>query len=407
MDQEDAQNLNNINQQVIQGQVDEEQENQPENINQNNQEIPQPQNEAATAYIEALNHPIDTIKTLDILKEAIETKNTSKVEEILNDEKILFDIDEIFSQNNSNLTLIDLALRKNNFEVVKLLLEANSKFPSNFNTNFNHFGLKTFANNMQKIHDFIKAKNLLKITEIIEQYPKLKYFYNTSNESAVLKSIKMEKFEIFELLNSKKIQIGNHENVYEALNRKQKKIIKFSNINFQGVSAKLSKVVNDHFEIFSNFSPSQIVKLLRRKELKIGEEIQAYFTDNIRSFCKGSRSISGLYDISNYDKVYIVADDPKSGRTTAIKQLAWRLKQNCKDTWISYVDLKTQWNESFQNFEDVKKLFCKNKFEEALFMQKYTNDNMSMKIFWDGLDEMDESGIEKILFMGEFEENLN
>jgi hypothetical protein len=234
---------------------------------------------------------------------------------------------------------------------------------------------------------------------MVEEYPKLIHFYNTSNESAMIKAIKFEKFEIFEFLESKHFSIGPHENSYEALSRRQKKILKFSELNFQGHSLILSKIVEDHFEICSNFSPSQIVKLMRKEKFKIGEEIKMESLKYQMKLKKGSRTIDNSYDVSNYEKVYVISDEPKSGRSTAAKQFASELKKKYNNTWISYVDLKTQWNKNFQTFEDLKKLFCNDKFEEALFMQKYTGESPPMRIFWDGVDELE--GVEKILFDGE------
>ena len=120
-------------------------------------------------------NPDEDKTPIELLITAIEEKNFQEIQKILrifplsdskNSQKI--DVNELIDDESF---LVDLAWREKNFELVQILLEANSKFPKDFNLDeFVHFGLKNFAQNMEKVHEFVKTDNLGGVKRVVGEY---------------------------------------------------------------------------------------------------------------------------------------------------------------------------------------------------------------------------------------------
>ena len=155
----------------------------------------------------------------------------------LGDENIVnFQLKKGFDVNTlvANRTAVDLAWENQHFNIVNLLLNANSLFPSKFNVKEANDELKTFANLARQLHNSIRDKNVEEIEEIINQNPNLRHFYTTKNISAATKAAMCGHFEIYDLLMSYNVFIGPKEDVNAIL----KKLDDCHRENMRGINLK-------------------------------------------------------------------------------------------------------------------------------------------------------------------------
>lgn len=342
---------------------------------------------------------------------AIEAGNAIKARKIL--QKLIleasiqqnqFDINESFTHGESTTTFIDFAWSMKHFDIVLILLEANSKFPQSiilFDGTIMPKILKNFMKTTNDFHKYVDEENIQKLTEIIEQNQHLKHFYDKSNNSAICHAIIAEKFEVFEFLLSKNIQVSPKEQIFKQLSKNQKNFIKNLSINFQGKQIQLKNLLGKNLKpILNDLSASWIIKILKKEAFDVGEELKMNFCAQKRGFYSKifNFKISDAKSSLVYSKFIVVVEFPKSGRTTAVIQMAMNVKEEYPEKWVAYVDLKSSWSQEFKNFEDVKKLLYKNEFEEVIFM--HCLSNKSLVIVWDGVDELQQD--KKQIFFGKF-----
>lgn len=180
-------------------------------------------------------------------------------------------------------------------------------------------------------------------------------------------------------------------NFYEALSSQEKEILHNSKVNFQGYSMKLSELVENNFEICASLSSSQIEKLLNEKKLKVGKKIQKKSQFSLRILrwknnlsYRETESLIATRDPEftiNFNNVYLLINELKIERATALKQIAIDYKAKNPHDWISLVDLPVH-RKIFEKIDDIKALLCRNKFEEKLFMAKYESKSTKIRIFW-------------------------
>lgn len=371
-------------------------------------ENPQDIQDELLEFLDVAEVPILTPKPINLLITAIEAQNVSEVKEILQNFLIVSTKNskepsdpEIMLQINEKVGLttpVELAWTKRNFDIIHLLLEANAEFPFSYSILTDEIelpaSLKTFIKTMNNFHRLVHEENIEELSEIIDQNPRLKHFYNLGCVSAVMHALRTNKFEVFEFLTSKNLEIGLKEDFYENLHQKQKNAIKSYKIDFQGHKIELEKILSDNLS--GILTTSHIIEMLRNKKLVIGEEIKLDFHAYNRGILNEFSSYKNAFD--TYHKTMVISDFPKTGRTTTAKQTVIELKKIYVERWVIYVDLKTWWRREFEHFDDLKKVFCKNDLEEAIFMKAYAEDKVVF--MWDGADELKGEEFER--FLGEF-----
>lgn len=410
------------NEEVIQNAQEE-----PE-IPQINIEIPQNIDQIAQDVLALLNEPdfIDEIfqmelqqqniadltpKPLNLLMAAIEAENIQEVKEILHnfiivstkttkepsDPEITLHINEKIDHDGLITSPVLLAHSKGNFDIVQLLLEANSTIPFDYPILNDDVELpasmRTFFKTMNTFHRYVHEENLEKLSEMIDENPNLRHFYNLGGDSAPMHAVKYLKFDVYEFLIAKNLDFGSREDVFEYLLPKQKEAIKNYEVNFQGHKVKLKDILTDNFD--GILTTPQIISILKKQEFFIGEEIKLDFHAFESAICNDGAIIRRAAEA--YYQTITISDYPKTGRTTLVKQMAIGRKVESVERWVVYVDLKTWWRKEFNNFDDLKKVFCKDDLEEAIFMKAYADN--TVVFFWDGGDEMEDEEFEK--FIGE------
>ncbi|KAG5667153.1 hypothetical protein PVAND_015150 [Polypedilum vanderplanki] len=121
-------------------------------------------------------------------------------------------------------TAATLAYFDDNFDALAILLENNSIFPPNFNSELSE-SLHNFLLTMEEFHSAMQLNQKEKMKQIADENPKIRHFYNTNNLSATLASLLDKNFDIYEFLLSLNITIGPFEmfeNVIESLSNSEK-----------------------------------------------------------------------------------------------------------------------------------------------------------------------------------------
>lgn len=95
--------------------------------------------------------------------------------------------------------------------------------------------LKTFIKMCEDFHEMIKLDNQEKLSEILEQNQSLRHFYNLSNNSALNTALDHKRIKIYDLLISKKLSFGPHEDtdeIYQKLKKSEKMKIRDINLKY-------------------------------------------------------------------------------------------------------------------------------------------------------------------------------
>jgi len=158
-----------------------------------------------------------------------------------------FDVDTLIYEKSA----IDLAWENHHYDVVLLLLEANSMYPKNFNNNNATDAIKMLGCDTHIIHNYIitckvenEEKNFLeKIGNILVKYPNLRHFYSTKHVSAPALALLKKKILIYEFLVTRNVYIGPKEDF--------NKILKELNGNFcenvRGIHLKIIKPLTSKY----------------------------------------------------------------------------------------------------------------------------------------------------------------
>ncbi|XP_070491683.1 uncharacterized protein [Chironomus tepperi] len=112
-----------------------------------------------------------------------------------------------------------LAWNNRHFDVLLVLLHANMTYPASFNTIECSEELKEFVEVANDLHKYIIEQDEEEIKKIIQQYPNLRYFYNTNNESAPKIALMHNLIDIYVILITNKIFFGTHEDTEEIMNQ--------------------------------------------------------------------------------------------------------------------------------------------------------------------------------------------
>lgn len=136
----------------------------------------------------------------------------------------------------------DIAYEKGHFDVLLVLLNANSRFPRNFESKELPEKLQEFLNVSNSLRNSILNENKEEIYEILKSISSLKYFYDTKNESILTFSIIKRKFDIYEILIGKNLFFGPREDIDDIMDRlslnQQRKIRNIHLKNSKRISEK-------------------------------------------------------------------------------------------------------------------------------------------------------------------------
>ncbi|XP_070493647.1 uncharacterized protein [Chironomus tepperi] len=114
-----------------------------------------------------------------------------------------------------------MAFDNKHFDVLYILLQNNLTFPQSFESSECTGKLKEFCDVTEDVHKLISSNEKDKLEEILNQHQNLRHFFNFSNKSALMISLECKSFEVFDLLLSKKLRFGSHEDpaeYYEKIN---------------------------------------------------------------------------------------------------------------------------------------------------------------------------------------------
>ena len=82
------------------------------------------------------------------------------------------------NRKSSEISLQDIAWRRRYSDVLLKLLSANLPFPATININECSENLKTLIKLSTEFHEMIKCNNQQRLDEILNQHPKMCYFYS-------------------------------------------------------------------------------------------------------------------------------------------------------------------------------------------------------------------------------------
>lgn len=125
------------------------------------------------------------------------------------------------NRKSSEISLQDIAWRRRYSDVLLKLLSANLPFPATININECSENLKTLIKLSTEFHEMIKCNNQQRLDEILNQHPKMCYFYNLSNESALKTALDSRNIKIYEFLVARNLTFGPHEDtdlIWRSLN---------------------------------------------------------------------------------------------------------------------------------------------------------------------------------------------
>jgi len=111
------------------------------------------------------------------------------------------------------VTAQGLAWKRRDSYVLLKLLQADLPFPQKIDINECSDELKRFIETSQEFHKMIKEQNKDRINEILSSNHNLKYFYDLTNNSASIVALKLKLFDIYELLISRNLSFGPHEDI--------------------------------------------------------------------------------------------------------------------------------------------------------------------------------------------------
>lgn len=169
----------------------------------------------------------------NLLLSAAENGNAKIVKFLLQ----TFDVNHTVKKKSA----IDLAYEKKHFDVILVLLKANSRFPLNIKI---YRGsqripddLRKFIESCMEMHEAIDSLNEEKVLKVIEENPHVRHFYDRDNNSVLATAIRKHALSVYKLLITKNICLGPHEildDILRDLSKRQRRELRnFNHANRQ------------------------------------------------------------------------------------------------------------------------------------------------------------------------------
>jgi len=126
----------------------------------------------------------------------------------------------IFDDNISDIFNAQSRAQHNkHFEVLTLLIMNNYTYPLYMTEEEYPEKLNRFIKISEDIHKAVLSENFEKVDTIIKENPKVRYFYNKSNESVLKMALNQKLFNIYEILLAHDVIFGPHEQFGEIFNK--------------------------------------------------------------------------------------------------------------------------------------------------------------------------------------------
>jgi len=206
------------------------------------------------------------------LIEAAKENNPEKVKEII---KYVIDVN---MHDENQITAIDYAwMNFINFkkyyerssqaadEILLLLLNANSKFPSwrvGFDNKEASTGVHNFVDLCEGLHRAVVNGKVNHILQVLKEHPNLQYFHDRNNETLLLLTLKKQNFDILNILDGrvsiredeslKEIYYEYFMGIEEELNFDEPKLPPVHILVLQAKSRIINSKDNNHFEYIAN-----------------------------------------------------------------------------------------------------------------------------------------------------------
>lgn len=170
-----------------------------------------------------------------------------------------FDVNKVGKNQPS---AIDVAWSRGHHEVVLLLLQHNSKFPTGFVAEKASLEVRDFASLMNDFHTFVKHEQSENIQIVINANQNLSYFYNSENESALSAAASLKNLNIYEMLMQNNITLGSHESLYVIIEKMEQRL--------QLIRRRKLRKINAQFA--NSATPNTILTLLANSFIAPGVE---------------------------------------------------------------------------------------------------------------------------------------
>jgi dihydroxyacetone kinase DhaKLM complex PTS-EIIA-like component DhaM len=158
-----------------------------------------------------------------------------------------------------DLIAADVAFETESYESLLVLLHANSQLPAGMDDMSKlPVDVKKFLIISHSMHEAIHLRREEDILDIIRENPNLRHFYDIFNNSAVTFALREKAFDIYKLLVTKNISLGQHESIDEV---------------FRHLTQKQRKQLSDfNIENGQNLAPPHILKLLGNSIVGIDDD---------------------------------------------------------------------------------------------------------------------------------------
>jgi hypothetical protein len=209
---------------------------------------------------------------------------------------------------------IDFACRRGHEDIMLELLQADSCFPLNYDSNQATGDLKKFIERMEEMHKRIEKDDKVKISQIIEENSHLRYFFDTKNETAKEHALKIVGYNAYEVLTINHLNYSSAEScvrIIESLSLEDRE--KIRQINFKHTQKFCEK------HIIALMSFSTVVK--SKNGLKMSELLnyvnQTYnILDNIpkvRKILELTSHFKNLQIVFDFENENLQSLDPTAG----------------------------------------------------------------------------------------------
>ena len=174
--------------------------------------------------------------------------------------KILLNLGMSTNMPNSNVNAQNLALEKQHFDVIFELVQANLVYSDSFDVSQCSGKMREFYEIIESFHDSIRTNDVSKVKEVLDQFPNQRYFYNSSNESALKIAILSDSIETYELLLSRKVMFGPHEESEEL---------------FQQLGDISKKAIREIHNKYTQHSPEKHLNILMANSFICHDDVNA------------------------------------------------------------------------------------------------------------------------------------
>jgi hypothetical protein len=243
--------------------------------------------------------------------------------------------------------------------------------------------------------------------------------------------------EVYDLLSSEQIKFGLAGDIFklsEAVNstfshkiylnfssmpENLKEIFLSRDVNFQGEKIKIKEIL-ENFDVLSNLTCSEVRSIFEGRPVNISRQVE--FKNNFfieRNFIDEEIEIESLEhykngeinnenpEVKNFSKILEQVKDSKifilsslagEGKTVTFRNLTLKLKQENRQNWIQFVDLKKHFEAykkgvkiDLNELEELQKFITKellnlNQIESEIFKEQFASDRVTF--LWDGIDEV-------------------